>query len=113
MAVFFVNPFSLSGPGSVARMMGGQHTGGAGRSLSAIEMDTAGESNHSMNTLAFVGVWALRVLVAALCFGWMTLKSIPKVMANSQDSVQFWRLRKQAEKDVEKVLMGAHLMKHD
>ena len=57
----------------------------------------------SMSTVMWVGVWFLRLFVAALCFGWMTLKSMPKVMANSSESVQFWRLRKQAEKDLQKV----------
>lgn len=57
----------------------------------------------SVDVLMFVGFWALRVFVAALCFGWITLRSMPRVMANSQESLHYWRLRKQAEKDIENV----------
>lgn len=99
LAVFFINPLAFYGPSAVLPIAG-QHSGSA-RSLSGFEMVEG--STSPISALMWVGVWVLRLFVAALCFGWMTLKSMPKVMANSSDSVQFWRLRKQAEKDLQKV----------
>ena len=57
----------------------------------------------SMDMAIYVGFWVLRILMAAICFGWMTLKSMPKLVANSNDAVRFWRFRKQAENDLMKV----------
>ena len=57
----------------------------------------------SMDMAIYFGFWALRILMAAICFGWMTLKSMPKIVANSNDAVRFWRFRKQAESDLSKV----------
>lgn len=104
LAVFFINPLSFYGPGAVLPLAG-QHSGSA-RSLSSFDMVEG--STSPISALMWVGVWALRLFVAALCFGWMMLKSMPKVMANSNDSVQFWRLRKQAEKDLHKVRWSDH-----
>jgi len=105
VAIFFFNPLAFSGPGPAADMIM-HHTGNA-RSLSAVEeLDSVvkEEGIHFLGAVVVGVFWALRVLFAALCFGWFTLRSLPKVMANSKDSVHFWRLRKQAEKDLEKVV---------
>ncbi len=90
-------------------MIGAAPSGGA-RTLSGFEaesdtMETAvrGGYGSSFDMLMFLGFWMLRIFVAALCFGWMTLKSMPRIMANSPESLTFWRLRKQAEKDIENV----------
>ena len=109
VAVLFVNPLTISGPGSSFRMM--SHSTGSSRTLNTygtnFETDIE-EGNFSVDSFVYAGVWMLRILVAALCFGWMTLKSIPKVMANSQDAVNFWRFRKQAEEDLQKVRLLSH-----
>ena len=68
-------------------------------------MDTTGmvsSDYSSMDMALYVSFWALRILIAAVCFGWMTLKSMPKIFANSHDAVRFWRFRKQAENDLMK-----------
>lgn len=104
VAVFFVNPLAfVGGPaGGIHHVT--PHIGAARTILgSPDEPAAAALTSPSLDTLMYVGFLALRVLVACLCFGWMTLKSVPRIMANSQDSVHFWRLRKQAEKDLEQV----------
>ena len=98
LAVFFINPLNLYGAGPVLPMM--DHQLGSVRTLSSMDVE---EGTGSTGYLMLMGVWLLRLSVAVLCFGWMILKSMPRIMANSPDSVQFWRLRKQAEKDVQKV----------
>ena len=56
-----------------------------------------------MDTALHFLSWAVRILIAAGCFGLMSLKSMPRIMANSRDAVHFWRFRKQAESDLQKV----------
>jgi hypothetical protein len=104
VAIFFINPLSFMSPG-----LGGPHAVGGGavgsmRTLNTLEapMDV---KYTAMDTALYFGFWALRILMAAICFGWMTLKSMPKIVANSNDAVRFWRFRKQAENDLSKVGM--------
>lgn len=101
VAVFFVNPFTFSGPGVVHEKMV-PHTGGVRTVLGSPSVGVS-EGYSTLDAMVYVGFWVLRILVACLCFGWITLKSMPRIMANSQDSVHFWRLRKQAEKYLEQV----------
>lgn len=102
VAVLFVNPLALSGPGLVAERTS-VHTASRMVLGDPTSEDLAREGSTTLGVVVYIGFWALRLLVAALCFGWITLKSMPRIMANSQDSVHFWRLRKQAEKDLEQV----------
>ena len=101
VAVLFVNPLTFSGPAMFqGKMAASEHSGGR----TILNVETADPQNYStFDTVLYFGFLLLRILVAGLCFGWITLKSMPRVMANSQDSVHFWRLRKQAEKDLEQV----------
>ncbi len=104
-AVFFINPFSDAGPGGpVVRMMASSP--GSVRTLNSFEGNfepNFTEARSSVDTMIYFGFWIFRIFVAALCFGWITLKSMPRVMTNSRDSVQYWRFRKQAEMDIQKV----------
>ena len=56
-----------------------------------------------MDTALHFLSWGVRIVIAAGCFGLMSLKSMPRIMANSRDAVHFWRFRKQAENDLQKV----------
>lgn len=116
VAIFFVNPFTLSGYGGRNTLRTVPHSTGSVRTINAYEADydMLDAKESPVDAMMYIGFWMLRVLVAAVCFGWMTLKAMPRVVANSQDSVQFWRFRKQAEKDLEEVrlahkLCGFHL----
>ena len=103
-AIFFVNPLSLSGSVPVLHSM--SYSPGKVRTLSAFDgaFDEAVDDGWgSYYFISTVGVLTLRIIVACLCFGWITLKSTSKLMAKSQGSIHFWRLRKQAEKDLQKV----------
>lgn len=100
MSVFFINPMTFTG-----RAPTYPHQGG--RTLSAIDLDSpAYEEEYAMGSFLYFLFWGLRILIAAGCFGWVTLRSMPKVRANSQDAVRFWRFRKQAENDLQKVCGG-------
>ena len=102
VAVFFVNPLALSGYGDPSSLHVAPHSTGHARSLNTYE-DMGVVRPSSAYSVAYLGVWMLRMLVAVMCFGWMTLRAMPRVIANSNESVQFWRFRKQAEKDIEEV----------
>ena len=99
VAAFFVNPLSLSGRSGRV----GDHAGGM-RTLSVADSpnEIAGE-DHMINSVIYGLFWVLRIVLAAGCFGWMTLWSMPKITPNSSDAVRFWRFRKQAENDLRKV----------
>ena len=74
------------------------------RSLSGIE--TASEiagPGHVIDSIVYFFFLALRVLIATGLFGWMTLSSLPRMAPNSKETVNFWRFKKQAEKDMQKV----------
>ena len=108
VAVFFINPFALSGQSSPSALRVVPHSAGSVRTINAYEMDydDVEVRRSSVDVMVYVGVWMLRVVFAALCFGYMTLKAMPRIIANSQDSVQFWRFKKQAEKDIKDVMTG-------
>jgi len=98
VAIFFVNPLSFMSPGAG---VGAPHAvgGGTGRTLNTLD-SPIDVKYTTMDTALYFGFWALRILIAAICFGWMTLKSMPKIVANSNDAVRFWRFKKQAENDL-------------
>jgi len=105
VAVFFINPLSFTGQ-HLVRSSG--HVAAATRTLSASEemMDLTNQMEGgdlvTANIIYYL-FWVLRVLIAAGCFGYLTLKSMPRITANSSDAVRFWRFRKQAENDLQKV----------
>lgn len=111
VAIFFVNPLTFIpgvGRGGAGGPLGAHSAGGSMRTLNTMDspsMVVAADNGYfgSMDMALYVGFWILRILMAAVCFGWMTLKSMPKVFANSNDAVRFWRFRKQAENDLMKV----------
>ena len=89
----------------VAPGVGSHAAGGAGsmRTLNTLDSPIPDVKYTSMDMAIYFGFWALRIFIAAICFGWMTLKSMPKIVANSNDAVRFWRFKKQAESDLLKV----------
>ena len=109
VAIFFINPLSFVSPGIGGPLSSGPHAaGGSMRTLHTLDSPTIDVKYTAMDTALYFGFWALRILIAAICFGWMTLKSMPKIIANSNDAVRFWRFRKQAENDLSKVRRGVH-----
>jgi len=105
VAVFFINPLSFTGQ-HLVRSSG--HVAAATRTLSASEemMDLTNQMEGGdlvTANIVYYLFWVLRVLIAAGCFGYLTLKSMPRITANSSDAVRFWRFRKQAENDLQKV----------
>ena len=102
VAVFFINPLSFTGQHFVRSS---DHFAGGMRSLSTSEgmMDPMEGGDHMTASILYYLFWVLRVLIAAGCFGYLTLKSMPRVTANSTDAVRFWRFQKQAENDLQKV----------
>ena len=112
VAIFFVNPLSFMSPGVGGPLGSGPHAvGGGGGSMRTLStLDSPVDVKYtSMDTALYFGFWALRILIAAICFGWMTLKSMPRIVANSNDAVRFWRFRKQAENDLSKVADAPHV----
>ena len=106
VAIFFVNPLTFVSTAGRGGPLGAHHSaGGSMRTLNTLDSPVMVDDGyyHSMDMAIYVGFWILRILVAAVCFGWMTLKSMPKIVANSNDAVKFWRFRKQAENDLMKV----------
>ena len=98
VAIFFINPLSFTPSVRQTSKHGGM------RALNSLELDDDNVGgDQMMDMVIYFGFWALRIFIAAVCFGWMTLKSMPKVVANSQDAVRFWRYRKQAENELQKV----------
>lgn len=101
VAVFFINPLSFTGQHMVQH---GAHVPGGMRSLSASEEGMVlTEGGDMTGKILYYLFWVLRVMIAAGCFGYLTLKSMPRVKINSNDAVRFWRFRKQAENDLQKV----------
>ena len=72
------------------------------RTLNAYEQIGGEDGALVMSSAVYWGLWAFRLVVAALCFGWATLKSVPN-LSDSQEAVSFWRLRKQADSDMQTV----------
>ena len=102
VAIFFVNPLSFMGA-SLGVPQSSAAGGGSMRTLNTLDSPFTTENASSTDTALYVGLWVFRILIASVCFGWMSLKSMPKVVANSNDAVRFWRFRKQAENDLLKV----------
>ena len=96
-------------PGIGGPLSSGPHAAGSMRTLHTLDSPTIDVKYTAMDTALYFGFWALRILIAAICFGWMTLKSMPKIVANSNDAVRFWRFRKQAENDLSKVEFELHV----
>ena len=109
VAIFFINPLSFMSPGIGGPLSSGPHAAGSMRTLHTLDSPTIDVKYTAMDTALYFGFWALRILIAAICFGWMTLKSMPKIVANSNDAVRFWRFRKQAENDLSKVEFELHV----
>ena len=100
VAVFFINPLSFTGQHMVQH--GAQVPGGM-RSLASEDGMVLTEGGDMTGKILYYLFWVLRVIIAAGCFGYLTLKSMPRVKINSSDAVRFWRFRKQAENDLQKV----------
>ncbi len=101
LAVFFINPLSLFLPRGDASI---SHQLGSVRSLSGIDMDQEiPQPRYMADSIIYLLLWALKLLIAAGVFGWMTLRSFPTVPPSSKGAVRFWRYKMQAEKDMQKV----------
>lgn len=100
VAVFFVNPLTLFGVTPSLHFPG--HSAGSMRTLNAYEQIGGEDGAVVMSSAVYWGLWIFRLMVAALCFGWATLKSVPN-LSDSQEAVSFWRLRKQADSDLQTV----------
>lgn len=101
---FFADPFSLSGGQLAGVPSSSVH--GSQRTLNSLDVEVEG-----VVTLGWVLMWTLRWLLAGVCFGVVWLYSIPKHNPN-WEGVRFWRLRKQAEQDIKKVLYMYSSCKH-
>ena len=100
VAVFFINPLSFTGQHIIQH---GAHVPGGMRSLASEDGMVLTEGGDMTGKILYYLFWVLRVIIAAGCFGYLTLKSMPRVKINSSDAVRFWRFRKQAENDLQKV----------
>ena len=78
-------------------------SGGGMRSLSGMEEVEAGAPSDGGRLLLTALFWALRLLIAAVCFGWMTFKSLPGIQANPDAGNNYWKFQVQAKKDLERV----------
>ena len=94
---FLVDPLSLLGGGDASD--GPAH--GSQRTLSSVVNDAA-EGEEFVFSYSWCLVWSLRLFFAGLCFGWVWLRSLP-THNPEWEGVRFWRLRKQAEKDIKNV----------
>ncbi|CAI8017124.1 Sterol regulatory element-binding protein 1 [Geodia barretti] len=52
-------------------------------------------------------VWIVRLLVAAVCFGWLHIRSVAQFGPSSPEGIKFWRFWKQAQQDLHKGEYGA------
>ncbi len=90
LAAFTLNPL----PSSLSAGSNTHH----GRTLSAL--DSTGPDG---DWIMFGGLWALRMLLALLTFGWLTLRATPSLSSGSTQAVAYWRLTMQAHKDMQNV----------
>ncbi len=90
LAVFTLNPLPSSHIASRAHN---------GRTLNALDSLDHSEGDWLM----LGGLWTLRILLTLLTFGWFTLTRTPSVSSDSTQAVAYWRLTKQAHKDVQNV----------
>lgn len=73
VAVFFFNPLSFIGG------QGGAHHAGSMRTLSASYSGSeVGDGGSMMDTALHFLSWGVRIVIAAGCFGLMSLKSMPR-----------------------------------
>ena len=103
VAVFFVNPLYFTGHHS--HIIGG-HTPGGMRTLSSFNVPMVSDSTDGgyMIDVVWWGVtWLIRLLVAAVCFGWIHIRSVAPYDSSSPDGVKFWRFWKQAQQDLHMV----------
>lgn len=107
VAIFFVNPLALFG--SATNLNFPSHSPGSVRTLSTYEQIGGEDGAVVMSSAMYWGLWVFRLVVAALCFGWATLKSVPN-RSGSLQTVNFWRLRKQADNDVQIVSLLVTLL---
>jgi hypothetical protein len=109
VAVFFVNPLYFTG--HHPNIIGG-HTPGGMRTLNTIEspgklaVDGGGEG-YVVGMFWWGVVWCVRLLVAAVCFGWVHLRSAAQFDGSSSEGVRFWRFWKQAQQDLHQGEYGA------
>lgn len=99
VAVFWFNPLVMLGGASHQPA----HISG-GRSLHSIGSDL--EDNWGV----YWAMWALKLVVTALCFGWASLRALPHLPGSSGEAIRYWRLRKQAERDVQNVSNSCQLV---
>jgi hypothetical protein len=91
---FYIDPLAfVGGGGTYPSNEGTTH----GRTLSSVE----GVEMDGMFTLGWILVWLSRLLFGGACFGWMWVSSLPRYNPDNE-GVQFWRLNKQAEKEIKK-----------
>ena len=100
VAVFFINPLYFTGHHS--NIIGG-HTPGGMRTLSSV--DALQEEGDVVSVFWWGVVWLVRLLVAAVCFGWIHVHSIGTSDHSSHEGVKFWRFWKQAQQDLQKVFI--------
>ena len=98
VAIFFVNPLALLSGSSSLQFS--SHSVGGARTLSSYQEEV--EDSWAV----YGALWAFRLAMAVLCFGWATLKCVPNLSGSSQEAVSYWRLRKQADKDMQNVSNG-------
>ena len=95
VAIFFVNPLALMSGSSTLQFS--SHSVGSARTLNSYSEDM--EDSWAV----YGALWAFRLAMAVLCFGWATLKCVPNLSGGSQEAASYWRLRKQADKDMQNV----------
>lgn len=114
VAVFFINPLYFTG--HHPNIIGG-HTPGGMRTLSSVAAPDAlqeegdvvlQEEGDVVGVFWWGVVWLVRLLVAAVCFGWIHVHSIGTSDHSSHEGVKFWRFWKQAQQDLQKVLQTTH-----
>jgi hypothetical protein len=103
VAVFFVNPLYFTGHHS--HIIGG-HTPGGMRTLSSVP-DNLPADEYVTGVFWWGMVWIVRLLVAAVCFGWLHIRSVAQFGPSSPEGVKFWRFWKQAQQDLHKGEYGA------
>lgn len=101
VAVFFVNPLYFTGHNP--NIIGG-HTLGGMRTLSSVDSSMVESSEGFMvGVFSWALVWLARLVVAAVCFGWIHIRSVASFDGTSPEGVKFWRFWKQAQQDLHKV----------
>ena len=101
VAVFFINPLYFTG--HHPNIIGG-HTPGNMRTLSSVDdLQVSGDDDYVVGFFWWGVVCAVRLLVAAVCFGWVHIRSLVQFGSLSTEGVKFWRFWKQAQQDLHKV----------